>query len=63
MQSDKASVTITSRYNGTVKKLHHKVDDIARVGQPLVEIELESDDSRKQHFAKLLFFRSVVLLQ
>lgn len=48
VQSDKASVTITSRYNGTIKTLYHKVDEIARVGQPLVEIELlEGEDSRK----------------
>lgn len=36
-----ASVTITSRYNGVVKKLYYEVDDIARVGKPLVDIELE----------------------
>lgn len=35
-----ASVTITSRYSGIVKKLHYAVDDIARVGKPLVEIEV-----------------------
>ncbi|WKX93798.1 hypothetical protein Q1695_011231 [Nippostrongylus brasiliensis] len=41
VQSDKAAVTITSRYDGVIKKLHYKVDDVARVGQPLVEIEVE----------------------
>ena len=35
-----ASVTITSRYSGIVKKLHYEVDDIARVGKPLVDIEV-----------------------
>ena len=35
-------MTITSRYNGVVKKLYYEVDDIARVGKPLVDIELES---------------------
>ncbi|KAK6048487.1 Biotin-requiring enzyme [Cooperia oncophora] len=40
VQSDKAAVTITSRYDGVIKKLHYKVDDVARVGQPLVEIEV-----------------------
>ena len=36
-----ASVTITSRYSGIVKKLHYEVDDIARVGKPLVDIEVK----------------------
>lgn len=43
VQSDKASVTITSRYDGIVSKLHYKVDDTALVGKPLVDIETETD--------------------
>lgn len=39
VKSDKASVTITSRFDGIIKKLHHEVDDIVLVGQPLVDIE------------------------
>lgn len=39
VQSDKASVEITSRFTGTVAELKYKVGDMAKVGSPLVEIE------------------------
>lgn len=41
VQSDKASVTITSRYDGVISKLHYQVDGIAHVGKPLVDIETD----------------------
>uniref|UniRef100_A0A7N9AK05 Dihydrolipoamide acetyltransferase component of pyruvate dehydrogenase complex n=1 Tax=Mastacembelus armatus TaxID=205130 RepID=A0A7N9AK05_9TELE len=42
VQSDKASVTITSRYDGVIRKLYYDVDATALVGKPLVDIETES---------------------
>ncbi|XP_015121924.1 lipoamide acyltransferase component of branched-chain alpha-keto acid dehydrogenase complex, mitochondrial [Diachasma alloeum] len=46
VQSDKASVTITSRYDGHVTKLHYKVNEVALVGDALVDIELEDGDAK-----------------
>ena len=45
VQSDKASVTITSRYDGVVSKLYHEVDETALVGLPLVDIELDGGEA------------------
>ncbi|SNX85038.1 related to lipoamide acyltransferase component of branched-chain alpha-keto acid dehydrogenase complex, mitochondrial precursor [Melanopsichium pennsylvanicum] len=45
VQSDKASVEITSRYAGRIKRLMHKEGDVAKVGHALCEIEMEVDGS------------------
>ncbi|KAI8033438.1 lipoamide acyltransferase component of branched-chain alpha-keto acid dehydrogenase complex, mitochondrial [Drosophila gunungcola] len=48
VQSDKASVTITSRYDGKITKIHHSIDEIALVGKPLVDFDVldeEGDDA------------------
>ncbi|KDN43003.1 CoA-dependent acyltransferase [Tilletiaria anomala UBC 951] len=42
VQSDKASVEITSRYAGKIKSLLYKEGEVARVGSPLCEIEQEA---------------------
>ncbi|KRZ31360.1 Lipoamide acyltransferase component of branched-chain alpha-keto acid dehydrogenase complex, mitochondrial [Trichinella pseudospiralis] len=41
VQSDKASVTITSRFSGTVRRLYCEVEEIVPVGSPLLDIEAE----------------------
>lgn len=45
VQSDKASVTITSRYDGKILRLHHSIDDIALVGKPLIDFDVSDDPS------------------
>lgn len=42
VQSDKASVEITSRFAGVIKKLHYDAGDMAKVGKPLLDIDIES---------------------
>ncbi|RKP09418.1 2-oxoacid dehydrogenases acyltransferase-domain-containing protein [Thamnocephalis sphaerospora] len=44
VQSDKATVEITSRYDGVVKTLHYNVGDMAQVGQPLIEITTNGEE-------------------
>lgn len=44
VQSDKASVTITSRYDGKILKLHKMVDEIALVGKPLLDFDVEDEE-------------------
>ncbi|KAI5819764.1 2-oxoacid dehydrogenases acyltransferase-domain-containing protein [Pyronema omphalodes] len=43
VQSDKASVEITSRYDGIIKKLHYAAGEMALVGKPLVDIDLADE--------------------
>lgn len=45
VQSDKASVTITSRYDGIITKLYHEVDNTALVGKALVEIDTDDGNN------------------
>lgn len=49
VQSDKASVTITSRYDGTVSKLYYDIDQTALVGKPLIDVETDELVPSKFH--------------
>ncbi|XP_025835449.1 lipoamide acyltransferase component of branched-chain alpha-keto acid dehydrogenase complex, mitochondrial isoform X2 [Agrilus planipennis] len=53
VQSDKASVTITSRYDGIIKKLHYQVDDTAYVGKPLIDIETKEEINNEERTKKV----------
>ena len=44
VQSDKASVEITSKYSGVIKKLHYERDAVVQVGDVLLDIEVEGED-------------------
>lgn len=48
VQSDKASVTITSRYDGLIKKVNFAVEEMAKVGEALVDVEVEEEDDRTE---------------
>jgi 2-oxoisovalerate dehydrogenase E2 component (dihydrolipoyl transacylase) len=56
VQSDKASVTITSRYDGIISKLHYATDDMAKVGTPLVDIEVSGSVAGKLLVIVSLYF-------
>ena len=43
VQSDKATVEITSRFDGVIKKMYVTKGGQAHVGQPLLDIELDED--------------------
>lgn len=47
VQSDKASVEITSRFGGIIKTLHYDVGDMAKVGAPLVDIDTANDTANE----------------
>ncbi|OWP04914.1 hypothetical protein B2J93_4240 [Marssonina coronariae] len=47
VQSDKASVEITSRFAGVIKKLHYEAGEMAKVGKPLVDIDIQGENMQE----------------
>ena len=47
VQSDKASVEITSPFDGVIKKLYYEPDDMAVTGKPLVDIDMDGEDAEE----------------
>ncbi|GAX85491.1 hypothetical protein CEUSTIGMA_g12907.t1 [Chlamydomonas eustigma] len=43
VQSDKATIEITSRFEGRVIRLHHNMGDIVKVGASLVDMEVKGE--------------------
>jgi pyruvate/2-oxoglutarate dehydrogenase complex dihydrolipoamide acyltransferase (E2) component len=63
VQSDKASVTITSRYDGIICKLYYNVNDTALVGLPLVDIEVsDKADTGKFKIQFIIYVGWLLLL-
>lgn len=48
VQSDKASVEITSKYSGVIKKIYFGQDDVVQTGDTLLEIEVEGEAESEQ---------------
>ena len=48
VQSDKASVDITSSYTGIIKKIHFKADDIIQTGDDILDIEIEGEEEETE---------------
>ncbi|KAL7744682.1 hypothetical protein ACLKA6_017182 [Drosophila palustris] len=48
VQSDKASVTITSRYDGKITRIFHSIDELALVGKPLLEFEVADEEGDEE---------------
>ncbi|KAL7693106.1 putative branched-chain alpha-ketoacid dehydrogenase complex component E2 [Plasmopara halstedii] len=52
VQSDKATVEITSRFDGVVTKVHYDVGELAKVGSTLIDIEVDEATAATIHGGK-----------
>ncbi|CBZ50563.1 putative dihydrolipoamide branched chain transacylase, E2 subunit [Neospora caninum Liverpool] len=48
VQSDKAAVEITSRFTGTIVKIHQKEGMMVKIGSPLMDIDVEAGDDHAE---------------
>lgn len=48
VMTDKATIEVPAPASGKVSKLHHKVGDVAQVGQALIDIEVEGSASNEK---------------
>jgi len=48
VQSDKATVDISSKFDGVITSVHYETGDMAIVGEPLVTIEVEGDGTEAE---------------
>ena len=51
VQSDKATVEISSRFKGVVKKVHIDAGGMAPTGGPLLDIELDDNEEEEEEVA------------
>ena len=49
VQSDKATTDITSPFEGTITKLCYAENDVARVGEPLIFIDIVGDGTEAEN--------------
>lgn len=45
VESDKAAISVTSRYDGIIRKIHHDVGDVVLIGSTIVDVETSSEES------------------
>ena len=55
-----ATVDISSKFKGVIKSVHYKTHDVASVGAPLVDIEV--DDSKLQTKPNVRWFSAITYL-
>ncbi|KDO30997.1 hypothetical protein SPRG_04185 [Saprolegnia parasitica CBS 223.65] len=51
VQSDKATVEITSRFDGTITKLHYEPGQMAKVGSALIDLDVSDEVAAAQNAA------------
>ncbi|EPZ35658.1 Chloramphenicol acetyltransferase-like domain-containing protein [Rozella allomycis CSF55] len=63
VQSDKAAVEITSKYDGVVVKTYYKENETAKVGQPLCDIDTFDSPEEESNGDKVAQFQKIAEVQ